>query len=140
MISESVHVKQTEDYMKNIVQTDKAPKAIGPYSQAISTDRFVFTSGQVPIDPGTGRIVDGGIKEQTRRVMENLRSVLAAAGTEFSKVVKTMVFLNDIKDFSLFNEIYSEYFDQAPPARSTVQVAALPLNALVEIEMIAIVE
>lgn len=124
--------------MKKIVYSEKAPKAVGPYSQAIMTDSFVFTSGQLPIDPMTGKFVEGNIKKQTRQVMENLKAVLAAAGTDFSKVVKTTVYFNDINDFKQFNEVYAEYFPSEQPARSAFEVAALPLGATIEIEMIAL--
>ena len=124
--------------MKKVIHTDKAPKAVGPYSQAISTGNFLFTAGQVAIDPATGKLVEGGIREQTRQVMENLNAILTAARTDFSKVVKSTVFLQDIKNFADFNQIYAEYFPSEPPARSTFQVGALPLGAMVEIEMIAL--
>jgi len=123
--------------MKRIIHSDKAPKAIGPYSQAIHTPNFVFTSGQIPIDPASGKLIEGGIKEQTRRVLENLKAILEAAGTDFTKAVKVTVYLVDMNEFSQFNEIYSEYFTSDQPARSTVQVAALPLGASIEIEIIA---
>jgi len=122
--------------MKKIIHTDQAPKAVGPYSQAVSTGNLLFTAGQVAIDPATGKLVDGGIKEQTRQVMQNLKLVLAAAGTDFSKVVKSTVFLQDMKQFADFNQVYAEYFPSEPPARSTFQVGALPLGAVVEIEMV----
>lgn len=121
--------------MKKVVYSDKAPKAVGPYSQAIMTESFVFTSGQLPIDPTTGKFVEGDIKKQTRQVMENLKAVLAAAGTDFSKVVKTAVYINDINQF---NEVYAEYFSSEQPARSAFEVAALPLGATIEIEMIVL--
>lgn len=123
--------------MKRIIHSDKAPKAIGPYSQAIHIRNFVFTSGQIPIDPASGKLIEGGIKEQTRRVLENLKAILEAAGTDFTKAVKVTVYLVDMNEFSQFNEIYSEYFTSDQPARSAVQVAALPLGASIEIEMIA---
>jgi 2-iminobutanoate/2-iminopropanoate deaminase len=123
--------------MKKVIHTDQAPKALGPYSQAIQNDNLVFTSGQVGIDPGTGKLVEGDIQAQTRQVMENLKAVLAAAGTDFANVIKSTVFLADIKDFAAFNEVYGSYFSAQPPARSTFQVAALPLQARVEIEMVA---
>jgi len=126
--------------MKKIIHTDKAPKAVGPYSQAVRAGNFVFTAGQIPIDPATGKLVQGGIKEQARRVLDNLKSVLEAAGTDFSKVVKSTVFLDDLKNFVQFNEIYGEYFTREQPARSTFQVAGLPLGAKIEIEMIALVD
>ena len=124
--------------MKKVIHTEKAPKAVGPYSQGISTGNLLFTAGQVAIDPATGKLVEGGIQEQTRQVLENLKAILAAARTDFSKVVKSTVFLQDIKNFAEFNQIYAEYFPSEPPARSTFQVGALPLGAMVEIEMIAL--
>ena len=126
--------------MKKVIHSDKAPKAVGPYSQAVLSGNFVFTSGQIAIDPGPGKLIEGGIQEQTRQVMANLSSVLEAAKTDFSRVVKATVFLNDINNFAEFNEVYSEYFPSNPPARSAFQVVALPLGAMVEIEMIATVE
>ena len=125
--------------MRKVIYTEKAPKAVGPYSQAISTGNFLFTAGQVAIDPRTGKLVEGGIKDQTRQVMENLKAILAEAAADFSKVVKTTVFLQDIKNFADFNQVYGEYFPSEPPARSTFQVGALPLGAMVEIEMIVLV-
>jgi 2-iminobutanoate/2-iminopropanoate deaminase len=125
--------------MRKVIYTEKAPKAVGPYSQAISTGNFLFTAGQVAIDPRTGKLVEGGIKEQTRQVMGNLKAILAEAAADFSKVVKTTVFLQDIKNFADFNQVYGEYFPSEPPARSTFQVGALPLGAMVEIEMIVLV-
>jgi 2-iminobutanoate/2-iminopropanoate deaminase len=124
--------------MKKVIHTDKAPKAVGPYSQAVSTGNLLFTAGQVAIDPATGKLVEGGIQDQTRQVMENLRAILTAARTDFTKVVKSTVFLQDIKTFADFNQVYAEYFPSEPPARSTFQVGALPLGAMVEIEMIAL--
>lgn len=126
--------------MKRVIHTDKAPKAVGPYSQAVRAGSFLFTAGQIPLDPATGKLVQGGIKEQTRRVMENLKAVLEAGGADFSKVVKSTVFLDDLKNFVPFNEIYSEYFPGDRPARSTFQVGGLPLGAKIEIEMTAYVE
>jgi 2-iminobutanoate/2-iminopropanoate deaminase len=125
--------------MRKVIYTENAPKAVGPYSQAISTGNFLFTAGQVAIDPRTGKLVEGGIKEQTRQVMENLKAILAEAAADFSKVVKTTVFLQDIKTFVDFNQVYGEYFPSEPPARSTFQVGALPMGAMVEIEMIVLV-
>jgi len=125
---------------KTAISTTDAPAAIGPYSQAVRVGDMLFTSGQIPIDPATGNLVPGGIVEQTTRVLENLKAVLAAAGLDMIHVVKTTVFLKDMKDFAAMNEIYARYFAPAgivPPARSTVQVAALPKDALVEIECIA---
>ncbi|NTV59013.1 MAG: RidA family protein [Deltaproteobacteria bacterium] len=124
--------------MKKVIHTDKAPKAVGPYSQAVSTGNLLFTAGQVAIDPATGKLVEGGIRDQTRQVMENLRAILTAARTDFTKVVKSTVFLQDIKTFADFNQVYAAYFPSEPPARSTFQVGALPLGAMVEIEMIAL--
>ncbi|HLN12001.1 MAG TPA: RidA family protein [bacterium] len=123
---------------KRIVRTDAAPAAIGPYSQAVVANGFVFAAGQVPLDPNTGQIVSGDIRAQTKRVMENLKAVLAASGSSFDKVVKTTVFLRDLNDFGTMNEIYGEYFQENPPARSTVQVAKLPREAAVEIEVVAL--
>ncbi len=125
---------------KVAISTPDAPAAIGPYSQAIHSGDLLFTSGQIPIDPDTGNMVEGGIAEQTTRVLENLKAVLSAAGADFSNVVRTTVFLKDMKDFGAMNDIYARYFapeGTVPPARSTVQVAALPKDALVEIECIA---
>lgn len=123
--------------MKEIIHSDKAPKAVGPYSQAVKTGNLVFTSGQLPIDPATGKFVEGGIKEQTRQVLKNMKAVLNEAGTDFPQVIKALVLLDDIKNFADFNEVYAEFFPSNPPARSAFQVAALPLGAMVEIEMIA---
>jgi len=124
--------------MKERVQTDSAPNAIGPYSQAIKSNGFVFASGQIPLDPATMRIVDGGIREQTERVMNNLRAVLEAAGSSLDRVVKTTVFLADLADFADMNEVYGRFFGEAPPARSTVQVSRLPRDVRVEIDVIAL--
>jgi 2-iminobutanoate/2-iminopropanoate deaminase len=123
--------------MKDIVLTDRGPKPIGPYSQAVKSNGFVFVSGQVGFDPATGQFVPGEIQEQTARVMENLKAILEAAGASFSHVVKTTVFLRDMNDFTAMNEVYAKYFTAAPPARSTVQAARLPKDALVEIDVIA---
>jgi len=123
---------------KRIIRTDAAPAAIGPYSQAVVANGFVYAAGQVPLDPKTGQIVPGDIRAQTKRVMENLKAVLAAAGSSFDKVVKTTVFLRDLNDFGTMNEIYGEYFQENPPARSTVQVTRLPREAAVEIEVVAL--
>jgi len=123
-----------------IVQTDAAPKAIGPYSQAVEANGFVFVSGQIPLDPQTGQLVDGDIKKQTKRVFENIKAILAAAGCDLNNVVKVAVFTNDISNFASINEVYSEYFSSHKPARSFVEVSALPKNAQLEIEVIAIKE
>jgi 2-iminobutanoate/2-iminopropanoate deaminase len=124
--------------VKEPVQTDQAPKAIGPYSQAIKANGMLFASGQVPIDPATGEIVEGSIAEQTARVFHNLKAVLEAAGTSFDKVVKTTVFLADLSDFAEMNEAYAKFFTDAPPARSTVEVSRLPKDARLEIDLIAL--
>lgn len=123
--------------MKKAIVTEKAPKALGPYSAGIETEDFVFSSGQLGIDPLTGKIVDGGIQHETRQALTNLKNVLEAGGVNLDDVVKTTVFLRDIQEFSLMNEIYAEFFVEPFPARSAFQVGALPLNAAVEIEAIA---
>ena len=125
--------------MKDRVQTDSAPKAIGPYSQAIKSTGFVFASGQIALDPATMQIVEGGIREQTSRVMENLKAVLDAAGSSLGHVVKTTVYLKDLTDFNEMNEVYGSFFTDTPPARSTVEVARLPRDVRVEIDVIAVV-
>jgi 2-iminobutanoate/2-iminopropanoate deaminase len=123
---------------REVLNANQAPPAVGPYSQAVRSGDLVFTSGQIGLDPGTGELVPGGIREQVRQVMENLRAVLAAAGIDFSSVIKATVFLGDIQDYAAVNEVYGEYFpSDAAPARSAFQVAALPMGASVEIEMIA---
>jgi 2-iminobutanoate/2-iminopropanoate deaminase len=124
--------------MKDRVQTDSAPKAIGPYSQAIKANGFVLASGQIPLDPATMQIVEGGIREQTERVMNNLGAVLQAAGSSFERVVKTTVYLKDLTDFGEMNEVYGGFFKETPPARSTVEVARLPRDVRVEIDVIAL--
>ena len=123
--------------MKKIINTGKAPRASGPYNQAVSIDNLLFTAGQIPMDPVSGKLVEGDIRKQTRRVMENLKAILEAAGTDFSMVIKATVYLDDIADFNRVNEVYAEYFPAEQPSRSAVQVAALPLGAKLEIEMIA---
>ena len=123
---------------KQAIRTDRAPKAIGPYEQAIVANGFVFTAGQIPLDPKTGNIVEGGIAAQTRQVLENLRAVLEAAGASMDSVVKATVFLKNMSDFAAMNEVYSEYFATSKPARSTVAVAELPRGALVEIDLCAV--
>jgi 2-iminobutanoate/2-iminopropanoate deaminase len=123
---------------KKIVSTEKAPKAIGPYSQAIRTENLLFTAGQVGLDPATMELVEGGVEAQTRQVLTNLRHVLESADSGLKFVVKTTVFLQDIADFARMNSVYAEFFSENPPARSTVQVAGLPKGALVEIECIAL--
>lgn len=124
--------------MKNCVSSDRAPKALGPYSIAVKTDNLVYTSGQVGIDPATNELVSGGIEVQTRRVLDNLKIVLECSGSGMEHVIKTTVFLSDIADFATVNGIYGEYFTTNYPARSAIQVCALPKNALVEIEAVAI--
>jgi len=123
--------------MKDIVLTDKGPKPIGPYSQAVKSNGFLFASGQVALDPRNNEFIGGDIRQQTERAMENIKAVVEAAGSNLHHVVKTTVFLKDMNDFAAMNEAYGKYFTAAPPARSTVQVARLPKDALVEIEAIA---
>lgn len=123
---------------KQVIATDKAPGAVGPYSQAIVANGMVFTAGQIPLIPGTKALVEGDVQAQTRQVFANLSAVLEAAGTSLDKAVKTTVFLKDLNDFAAMNETYATYFPSNPPARSTVQVAKLPMDALVEIEVIAL--
>jgi 2-iminobutanoate/2-iminopropanoate deaminase len=130
----------TMNEAKTAIQTAEAPAAIGPYSQAVRIGNYIFTSGQVAIDPATGQLISGGIEDQTHRVLQNLRAVLAAAGMDFARVVKTTVFLKDMGHFAAMNAIYAEYLqtqNSPSPARSTVEVARLPKDALVEIDMIA---
>lgn len=123
--------------MKHAIQSHAAPAAVGPYSQAIELDGWIFCSGQIGLDATTGKLVEGGIEVEMRRVMENLREVLDAADARLADVIKTTIFLTDLKDFDTVNRIYSEHFEQPYPARSTVQVSALPRSARVEIEVIA---
>ncbi len=125
------------DCKKKIIKTENAPKAIGPYSVGVQACHFLYSAGQIGLDPQSGTIVAGGIEKETRQVMTNLNAILEAAGTSMENVVKTTVFLNDMNDFGKMNVIYGEYFMENPPARSTVQVAGLPKGALVEIEVIA---
>jgi 2-iminobutanoate/2-iminopropanoate deaminase len=129
-------VKRT---VKEIISTDKAPGAIGPYSQAVKTNGMVFCSGQIPIDTATGEFVSDDVAEQTEQVLKNLNAVLEAAGTSLNNVVKTTVFLADMNDFAAMNEVYAKYFSENKPARATVQAAGLPRGARVEIECIAVV-
>lgn len=124
---------------RKTIKTDKAPAAIGPYSQAVVTQNMVYTAGQIGLDPLTGKFVGEDVQSQTRQVLRNLEEVLIAAGTNFNNVIKTTIYVKDMADFSKINTIYQENFGDDPPARSTVQAAALPLNALVEIDMIAII-
>lgn len=124
--------------MREVISTPDAPKAIGPYSQAIKAGGFVFTAGQVAFDPVTGQVVAGDVSAQTERVMKNLAAILLAAGSGFEKVVRCTVFLKSMNDFAAMNEVYGRYFTAAPPARSTVEVARLPKDVLVEIDVIAL--
>jgi len=122
---------------KSIIHSAGAPGAVGPYSQATSFGELLFTAGQIPLDPVSGQLVGGGIEDQTRRVLLNLEAVLEAGGSDLSRVLKTTVFLTDLGDFTAMNSVYAEFFKESPPARSTVQVSALPKAAIVEIEAIA---
>jgi 2-iminobutanoate/2-iminopropanoate deaminase len=124
--------------IRETVQTDNAPKAIGPYAQAIKANGFLYTAGQIPIDPKTGNIVEGDIRAQTRQVLENLKAVLQAGGSSLDRVVKATVFLKHMADFAAMNEVYAQYLDGAKPARSTVAVAELPRDALIEIDLVAL--
>ncbi len=125
--------------MREIIRTDKAPAAIGPYSQAIKTDHFIFCSGQIPLNPKTGEIVGKTSGEQCQQVMDNISALLKEAGSDLSKVVKTTIFMADLRDFAPVNERYSTYFDVNPPARSTVEVSRLPKDVKIEIEVVALV-
>lgn len=121
-----------------VIKTDKAPEAIGPYSQAIAIGSFIYTSGQIPIDPQTGEVVGNEIQMQVQQVLENLKNVLEAAGSSMNKVVKTTVFIKDMNSFSKINEVYAKYFTQSFPARSCVEVSKLPKDVLIEIEAVAV--
>jgi 2-iminobutanoate/2-iminopropanoate deaminase len=123
--------------MKDVVLTDRGPKPIGPYSQAIKSGGFLFASGQVALDPATNEFLGGDIRQQTERVLENVKGIIEAAGCHLHRVVKTTVYLKSMNDFAAMNEVYAKYFSAAPPARSTVEVSRLPKDALVEIEVIA---
>ena len=123
---------------KRIVRTEQAPQAIGPYSQAVVAGGFVYVAGQLALDPNTGQLVPGDVRIQTKRVMENIKAILEGAGSSMAGVVKTTVFLRDLNDFGAMNEIYGSYFQEDPPARSTVQVAKLPREGAVEIEVVAV--
>jgi 2-iminobutanoate/2-iminopropanoate deaminase len=122
-----------------VISTESAPAAIGPYSQAIAVGDLIFVSGQLPVNPETGQFVEGGVPEMTRQIFRNIETILAAAGSNLSKIVKTTVFLADLGDFQAMNEAYAEFFTENPPARSTVQVARLPRDARIEIEVVALV-
>jgi 2-iminobutanoate/2-iminopropanoate deaminase len=124
--------------MKETISTPKAPQAIGPYSQAIKANGFVFTSGQIALDPATGQLVEGDVAAQTERVLQSIAGILLRSGTSFDHVVKTTVFLKNMSDFAAMNEVYARHFSQNPPARSTVEVARLPKDVLVEIDVIAL--
>lgn len=124
--------------MKTVINTEKAPQAIGPYSQAIKANGFLFASGQIPLDPQTGEIVAGGIVEQTHQVLKNIQAILGSEGLSFDSVVKTTVFLKDMNDFGAVNNVYAEYFSQPAPARACVQVGKLPKDVSVEIEITAV--
>jgi len=124
--------------MREVIATNDGPKAIGPYSQAIKANGFVFVSGQIPIDPATQQLIEGDVAVQTDRVLQNLSAILKAAGSSLEQVVKAGVFLKNMSDFAAMNEVYGRYFTQAPPARSTVEVARLPKDVLVEIDVIAV--
>ena len=123
--------------MKEIIATDKAPAAIGPYSQAVKVGNLLFTSGMIPIDPATNTLVEGGIEDQAERALENVKNLLEASGSSLDKVVKTVVFIKDMNDFAKVNEIYAKYFTENYPARSCVEVARLPKDVLIEMEAIA---
>ena len=123
---------------KKVIHTKEAPEAIGPYSQAIGAGGLLFVSGQIPLDPQTGKIIGGDIETQTERVLENLKAVVAAEGLTLDSIVKTTIYLSDMNNFSRFNAVYGQYFPESPPARATVEVARLPKDVLIEIEAIAI--
>ena len=125
---------------KKIIKTHKAPQAIGPYSQAVKSGNFIFASGQIPLDPVSGAMAENNIQAQTERVMENIKGLLESENLTFANVIKTTCFLSDMANFAAFNEVYAKYFSENPPARSTVAVKALPKDALVEVEIIAVVE
>ena len=124
--------------MREVISTDKGPKAIGPYSQAIRANGFIFVSGQGPGDPATGSVVDGGIAEQTARCLENVKAILEAAGSSLDRAVRVGVFLKDMNDFEAMNEVYARYFPANPPARTTIEAARLPRDFRIEIDMIAL--
>ena len=124
--------------MKKIIHTEKAPKAVGPYSQAVEANGFLFISGQIPMDPATGKIVAGGIREQTDQVMKNIGSILAETGCTYTDVVKSTCLLSDMENFAAMNEVYAKYYPEDPPARAAYGVVKLPLGVLVEIETIAV--
>lgn len=125
---------------RTVIHTEHAPAAVGPYSQAIVANGFVYTAGQIPLIPNEGKVIEGDIQVQTRQALENLKAVLEAAGSSLENVVKTTVFLDDMDDFARMNEIYGQFFSENPPARSAVEVARLPLGVLVEIEAVALLK
>jgi 2-iminobutanoate/2-iminopropanoate deaminase len=125
--------------VKEIISTEKGPKAIGPYSQAVKANGFIFTAGQVAFDPATGQIVEGDVAHQTARVLENLKAILEAGGSSLDQAVKATVYLKDMNDFAAMNEVYARYFSKNPPSRSTVEAARLPRDVRVEIDLIAVV-
>ncbi|MGA2419553.1 MAG: RidA family protein [Candidatus Acidiferrum sp.] len=125
--------------MRDIVLTDRGPKPIGPYSQAVRVNGFLYVSGQIALDPKTGEMTAGNIAQQTERTMENVKGIVEAAGSKMAHVIKTTVFLKNMTDFAAMNEVYARYFSAAPPARSTVEVARLPKDALVEVEVVAVI-
>jgi 2-iminobutanoate/2-iminopropanoate deaminase len=124
--------------VKSVISTDKGPKAIGPYSQAIKANGLVYTAGQIPFDPATGQIIEGDVARQTARVLDNLKAILEAAGSSLDQAVKATVYLKDMGDFAAMNEVYARYFVKNPPARSTVEAARLPRDARIEIDLIAL--
>jgi len=126
--------------MKEIIATQKGPKAIGPYSQAVKAGGFIFTAGQIALDPGTNQLVEGGVAEQTARVLENLKAIVDAAGSSLDRAVKATVYLKDMNDFAAMNEVYGRYFAQNPPARSTVEAARLPRDVRVEIDLVVLAQ
>ena len=124
--------------MKEVISTEKGPKAIGPYSQAIKANGIVYTAGQIPFDPSTGQLIQGDVAQQAARVLENLKAIVEAAGSSLEKAVKATVYLKDMNDFTAMNEVYARYFTQNPPARSTVEVSRLPRDVRVEIDLVVI--
>jgi 2-iminobutanoate/2-iminopropanoate deaminase len=129
---------ETGGCVKEIIFTEKAPKALGPYSQAVKANGFIFTAGQGPIDPATGKLIEGDTATQTLRVMENLKAIVEAAGSSLDRAVKATVYLKDMQDFATMNEVYGRYFPQNPPARTTIQAARLPLDIRVEIDLVVL--
>lgn len=139
MMLQNVYAYTEVDMERNIIFTEDAPAAVGPYSQAVSTGGLIFCSGQIPIDPATGAFVEGGVQEQAKQCLDNLSAVLKAAGGSLETAVKVQIYLTDMGDFGAVNEIYADYFTEEPPARACVEVSALPKGALVEIEAVGIV-